>query len=192
MSGEYIYSVLTNFGGLFDSGQFHQEIQADSSITTELIGINVNGDVIKINFVSDLSAGELIALNTLVTNYIYNTDPNMGFVATDIVPASTTSTTYVTRLELTTNYLPEDQYTIKWYYQYNTDNSIFESQVIVDNITVLEHICFNPMNQDPAFEYSSYGSFLIELTEGVHVIDLNYKAVAPGTVIINRAQLRIS
>lgn len=63
---EEIRSITSDFGGSFDSVEFHAQVVA-SSITTNFIGINVNGDVVKAWFDAALSGAELTTFNGLVT-----------------------------------------------------------------------------------------------------------------------------
>lgn len=73
MSSIYTFSLSDDFGSSFVPSQFHNEIE-NSNITTELIGININGDVIEVKFVSDLSASEETELNNLVSNHVSASD----------------------------------------------------------------------------------------------------------------------
>lgn len=65
MTSTYSYSVSNDFSNGVDTSLLHQEI-VNSSIVTELLGMNLNGDDLDIVFSSALSAGEVTTLDALV------------------------------------------------------------------------------------------------------------------------------
>ena len=54
------------FGGLIAPGQLHEEIFVEPGITTSLIGVRVDVDVVSIDFVSSISGGEKTVLDGVV------------------------------------------------------------------------------------------------------------------------------
>lgn len=79
-----IYTISVSFGGVFpNTQQLSSEIIADSiNITTGLIGIGTEDDVVTIIFASQISPGEKLALDTIVANHVPNNDP----IPNDILP----------------------------------------------------------------------------------------------------------
>src|SRR3989304_9325209 len=71
MSSTYTKSIASDFGGSFSPRQFHDEIENDVTITTNLIGINTTGDAVDIIFSSALSGAEETQLNSLISSYSY-------------------------------------------------------------------------------------------------------------------------
>ncbi len=70
-----VYSKSVDFPNGLRSGQLAIEIQEDSSITTTLLRIDTNGDVVDIIFQSAISAPEKTALDTLIANYVVGPVP---------------------------------------------------------------------------------------------------------------------
>lgn len=62
------YSITNDFGEPPNHAQLHQEI-VDSSITTTLTGILIDGDDVNVIFVSTISAGEKTTLDGLVSSH---------------------------------------------------------------------------------------------------------------------------
>lgn len=65
MPTSYTYSLETDFSGSINKGQLHKEIEDNGTITTQLYGVDVLGDVVTIKFVSSLSKGESTELDTV-------------------------------------------------------------------------------------------------------------------------------
>jgi hypothetical protein len=66
------YSKSVDFGGQLAAGQFHTEIEDEAGITTTLLRVDVNSDVVNVVFESTISAGEKTTLDTLVSNHTPN------------------------------------------------------------------------------------------------------------------------
>ena len=75
MSNPYTYSIASDFSGNLNPGQFKEIIDDDTEITTTLVNIDTNGDIVTINFSMDLPSQELTRLNVLIIDYIYGADP---------------------------------------------------------------------------------------------------------------------
>lgn len=65
-------SLSGDFSGSLNTDQLHQEIldSAITNVTTNFDGINVDGDVVQIMFISALSGGDLAILNALIAAYV--------------------------------------------------------------------------------------------------------------------------
>jgi hypothetical protein len=70
-----IYSVEGDFGGEFNSSQFHKEVVADVLIVTELYGINISGDTIELVFAAEIGVDERIELDNLSTSHAPVVEP---------------------------------------------------------------------------------------------------------------------
>lgn len=67
----YKKSIANDFvGNDINIGELRKQIIYNSSIITSLHGVSKMGDEIRINFESALSAPEVTALDTLVSNYV--------------------------------------------------------------------------------------------------------------------------
>lgn len=64
-----IYSKEDDFGGNIAEGQLHEEILAESGITTTLLGISTDEDVVTIIFESTISSDEKTLLNNIIENH---------------------------------------------------------------------------------------------------------------------------
>lgn len=71
MSATITKSLATDFGGNLNSDVLEIDIANDPAITTTLLGITTAGDVVDIIFATALSASELTALDTLISNYVF-------------------------------------------------------------------------------------------------------------------------
>ena len=69
MTTTYTKSLSTDFSGDLKPNQLHVKIKKDPSITTDLVGVNVEDDVVSIVFEEALSGPEETALNTLISSY---------------------------------------------------------------------------------------------------------------------------
>ncbi len=77
------YSVSSDFGGIAPNiAQLDNQIINDPAITTDLIGISLNADVVDIIFVSTISGSEKTALDNLVSNYILDNTFGLNPVGT--------------------------------------------------------------------------------------------------------------
>jgi len=65
-----VYSKSADFPNGIAPGQLVNEIEADPGITTQLLGISIDGDVVDIIFVSAISGPEKTALDIVVANHI--------------------------------------------------------------------------------------------------------------------------
>ena len=72
---EYIKSLSSDFNGNIILNQFHDEIEANTTIVTSFQGITAYQDDVTIVFDSSLSAGEITALNGLVAKHVPDTNP---------------------------------------------------------------------------------------------------------------------
>lgn len=79
-----VKSISTDFGGQWSQSQLHQEIVAESAITTILVGINheTGSDTVNIVFESAPSGPELTALNALIAAHI-PVDPPEILISTE-------------------------------------------------------------------------------------------------------------
>jgi hypothetical protein len=68
-------SLSTDFNGNILIRQFHDEIEANATITTELFGIEKTGDEIDIRFANILSGVESTALDGLIESHIPDMAP---------------------------------------------------------------------------------------------------------------------
>lgn len=82
----YTKTISIDFSGNLKSNQFHLEIEAEPGITgANLVGIQVTGDTVEIEFDGSLSAGEQTTLNTLISNHSPNSDVG-GVISNISVP----------------------------------------------------------------------------------------------------------
>ncbi len=63
---DVIYSVTTDFGGLFDIGKFDAEVKGNPSITTLCHGVGCGGNLVRVHFEDDLPPGQKTILDGLV------------------------------------------------------------------------------------------------------------------------------
>lgn len=95
MTSTYNYSLTSDFNRDLKTSQLHKEIENDTGITPNLIGIRLGNDNVGIEFDSALSAGEQTTLNGLVSAHTSdNSAPRTNFY--DCYPKrdNITSTTY--------------------------------------------------------------------------------------------------
>ena len=72
------YSVAADFGGITPSaGQLEQDVLADAGITTTLNSVIISGDAVDFNFAATIGAGEKIALDLIVSNYVLEVFPSI-------------------------------------------------------------------------------------------------------------------
>ena len=98
---------------------------------------------------------------------------------------STTSTTYVEKLSLTTQSLPQGDYRISWNYEAKNPNGnakTMEVRVQIDNsLTVTEEIV-----QDTKNQWTLRSGFIQRINlAGVHTIDIDYREVNAEASIRN-------
>ena len=66
---KYTFSLETNFSGNINISQLHKEIENNTAIIKEFIGISQNNDLVEINFIESLSQEEETELNTIISNH---------------------------------------------------------------------------------------------------------------------------
>lgn len=92
------YSKQNDFNGQLDEGQLHEEILAESGITTTLLGISTDGDVVSIIFQSTISSGEKTLLDAVVENHVpkpaYNPQRYLKLNAPELAGSSTNIDVY--------------------------------------------------------------------------------------------------
>lgn len=89
----YTKSLSTDFGGILNTSQFFNEINADPGINPTCITVfNINDDV-NITFDSALSGPEQITLNALISNYTIIIDPIIQFDSSTGTYGTTTTIT---------------------------------------------------------------------------------------------------
>lgn len=64
------YSIDQDFSGNLKPGQFHSEIEANTSITTTFIGLLIDSGNVDVQFTENLQASEVSVLNTLVNLHV--------------------------------------------------------------------------------------------------------------------------
>jgi len=114
------YSRSVDFPGGLDESQLHGEIVDNSNITTTLIGVNTNGDVVDVVFESTISAPEKTELETVViANHspippkepvILERDPSSDVITAQLMsgighfPALYSQTVYISKEEKSGQY----------------------------------------------------------------------------------------
>lgn len=107
--------------------------------------------------------------------------------------STTTSTSFVLKLNLTTSSLVGGTYRIEWQYAwYHTSTSNdFGARVQIDNTTTIHNHVEEPQDGGTDQRRSSSGFKEIALGAGVHSIDLDYLSGAGATAGIDQARLSI-
>lgn len=193
MATTYTYDILTDFPNqAVDAGVLSVEIE-ESSITTTLDGITVQGDNCDIIFVSDLSAGEKTTLDTIVANH-QGVPFNNGAQRINSIAAQDNSTnTWQTAATLAAEPVGQEQYTLSFYCELRVtggnNNSQAQFQVLIDGSDVasggVEGVTF--------FDARS-GSLLISTDRGTApVIELQWRqnAGSATTAQVRRVRLAI-
>ena len=88
-------SLLSDFGGSIKLSQLHEEI---SSSVPELSKINLDGDVVEIVFESSLDTGQLVTVNSKITDHTPDYAPPKIKFFTHIGRRESTKNTNYTRL----------------------------------------------------------------------------------------------
>lgn len=104
----YTYSLASDFGGSLKLGQFHDEVNAEGTISPSLTSVTLVGDVVSVTFNSALSGAEETTLDGLVSAH---TPTNIGSQTINLAVETDdiTDTTYHTVMVF--NYLGSDSQT---------------------------------------------------------------------------------
>ena len=107
--------------------------------------------------------------------------------------SNTTSTTFQTKLTLTTSSIPAGKYRIQWTYAYGHGQADrrSEERIYVDSATVL-YIVDPEESRGTSFYYPAAGFADITFgSAGTHTIELQYRCVNTSSMVIKEARLEI-
>ncbi len=191
------YNISSDFpGGAVNTSRLHMEIE-NSSISTPLIGIVTNGNILNIMFDSQLSTGDKTTLDGDTSNpaagliVVHNNSDfgsDFGYAASEGV-SQTTSETYQLKLRLSTEDLQLATYLIHWYYEVWIDEEHGWSRVLLDGTDELATHHHDASIGCLIDGYTPVSGFKVESScSGVHTIDIEYRRHdAVGTMNIRRA-----
>lgn len=175
MTTTYTKSLATDFGSSLKPHQFHKEIEDNTGITPNLIGINITDDVVDIVFDSALSGGEQTILNGLISSHAPVTAKNRFYN----IPIETTNirdTTYVLMAKIPyqgSDVLGTIDY-IEVVTKVNKNNATYDLRVI------------NPNNEDVLAEISNQSN------QQYVSIDMGTVSNVPENEILLELQGRVS
>jgi hypothetical protein len=177
----YSFSTSPNFDINSNISTINANIasQITSHARTNTVAI---GNSLNITFASALSAENA----NVLANIINTLDPgpsadNSAYFgryyqyAAQEAEVSTTSTTYVTKLQLSTDVIPAGNYRIGYYYEYRstTAGKYIGVQVIIDNSTVIHTLYQNPTDNLATNSFPISGFAVVPLTNAIHQININ-------------------
>jgi len=107
-------------------------------------------------------------------------------VESSLSETSTVSKDYGTKLNLTTTNIPDGNYKVSWYYETTTsDKGEIETEILYNN----EKEIFNGKSKEDEEKFTGY--LYVDILEGTHTFDINYKA-KKGTVSIKMVTIEIT
>lgn len=184
---DYQYTLNSDFPGTVNKKNLSTEIN-DSSITKNLVSININENTVTITFDSSLSASEESTLATIVSSHNSSTNYLTHYYDYDesTAESSTTSTDYQMKLRLTTSMIEEGQYRITWSYNWKASKrkSSFQSKIEIDESTIVGEQTELAYDNKSYSQLISQGFVKINLSRGIHTIDLCYKRSDHGNTTV--------
>jgi hypothetical protein len=197
---DYDYSLSEDFSNGINLDCLHKSIE-DYGFATPFNGINLEDDDVTIMFTGSLSPGDESDLDTIVSNH----DPdnceeesdvgNVIGAAGDAYSNSlsqTNSSTPIRKLRMSITDLPEGSYRIGWYYEWaqSSQSTDFRARVQLDDTTDLMYHSQEVKDSGTDQSVPVCGFAYVDLTEGDHVVDLDYWAEG-NTSYIQNARLEI-
>ena len=97
----------------------------------------------------------------------------------------TTSTSYIQKLRMTTDYLPDGYYRVGVFYNLSnsSNNGEMGARLQIDDITTVEENSFAIQANNTSNPKVFYTPIQIQLSEGIHTIDLDFKNISGITTI---------
>jgi len=113
--------------------------------------------------------------------------------AVDSDLSTTTSTTFQTKLTLTTPTIPAGDYRIGWSFQWGGSDATksFVFRVYLDDTTEIDLLRMQPTNGGSSQRSPAGGFHYITLTNAVHNFKIQYRAATSGTARIDEAKLEL-
>lgn len=178
---KYTYSLSSDFGGNIDREQFHNTLYLDGDLTSKLEGIEIDQDVVDIHFNATLTGPEQTTLNSLISGHTPSTS-NATVVNSHFQYLEATSLIESTQRDLlqvaslSTNHMIAGYHKIEWYYEWSAGvmDSYFKCRIQLDNTTTV-HEYETTSTTGISSKYTAVTGFkVINFTDGVHTIDLDY------------------
>lgn len=195
MSVTYTYT-LSESQDRCDPGDFYQFIILDGRLVSYVLSVRKLSLEVYVVCSEELSVPNKAILDSIFATYVptqqYDTIRLIDQVSSDSV-SSTTSTSYQTKLTMTTSPIVSGTYRIGWCYdwRYTDTSSNFQGIVVANGTTIYEH------NQEPKDSGSDQsipnsGFTYITLPNGVTTINIKYKAQrSDKTAYISNAKLEL-
>ncbi len=189
----YTYDITVNFPNGLDLSLFIQQV-TDSSINKQFLAECYSGSLF-VYFSEELTAGEKTTLDNIVSSHQapVNSGSSYEKYVDDTMVSSTTSGTYQQKIRLTTEYIEEGTYEIKWSYNWrcNRKSSTIDIKVELDDTTIIgqqieENLSVNASNINNIYNFKN-----IYINRGIHTIDIDFKTSSNSTVYIWDTKLSI-
>jgi len=146
-----------------------------------------NADVLSTLFLKDKNKIDKLAImETVMTSTVDPFAFTYNQVESSLGETSTISKDFETKLRLTTSNIPDGNYKVNWYYETTTsDKGEIETEILYN----VEKELFNSKSKEDEEKFTGY--IYIDVLEGVHTFDINFKA-KKGTVSIKMATIEIT
>jgi len=187
MSTVYTYSLTNDFpNGKLNATMLIQEINVALPGAT-LENITTNGDEVLIQFTEALSPTDKDTLDTVIGDHIGETTSQSAIHSQSIGESSTSSTSWVEKLNLQATALKRGDYLFTWYCEIKTNGAGVAAQVTYNG----NEQGFTSWGENQYHAFS--GSVIASQNEGSSpLIALNFRILGSGPVFIRRARMSIS
>ena len=162
-----------------------------SSVTLQSNGVNLpNSPHMILNFLSGFTLADINGNTASISlqsqyggDYTY---------AEDLTTSSTSSTTFIQRMQLTTPSVAAGNYRIGWQgtWSFSSISNFFNLRVQQDSTITLHDLVEEPPDTSGTNRYAFCGFARVTLTAGVHTFDIDYRRIGgTGNAFIYESRL---